>query len=325
MTFLILIAALTSDSKYSVRVITRNASSAEALELASISGVSIFEGDCYDEPTLRKAFLGVDCAFVNTNGLAIGEKAETFWGIRMYEIAYEFGVKHFLYAGLEYASKLGGFKEKYRTGHLDGKAKVADYLSAQPTNTMAWSVLTSCMYMESLSEFLLPQPDPNDPEIYVFAVPLGDAKCPLIYLKDYGDYVRWMFDNATKSTGLNLHVGTEDIAWKDLAAAFTAVTGKTAVYKELTMDEFFNQGIFPNPEAKVGHSVSQDDPTLVTVRQSYSGFFNMWRDGLTKRDYKLLDEILPGRVKSVKEWMELTGYTGQRASVLKDYRHKTRG
>ena len=38
-----------------------------------------------------------------------------------------------------------------------------------------------------------------------------------------------------------------------------------------------------------------------------------------QRDYELLDRILPERVKSVKEWMLLTRYTGQPDSVLKDY------
>jgi hypothetical protein len=282
--------------------------------------VTIFEGDAYDEATLRKAFIGIDYAFVNTNGFAIGEKAEIYWGIRLYELAREFGVKHFIYAGLEYASKLGNFDPKYRTGHLDGKGKVVDYISAQPITPMAWSVLTSCLYMEGLSELMAPHPDPNDPSTLVFAVPLGTGKCPLIYLKDYGDYARWMLDTPSRSNGLELHVATEDIAWKDLAAAFTAVTGLKSVYKDVTLDQYFNLGIFPDPEAKVGHSVGYDDPTLFTVRENFSGFWNTWKDNLTKRDYKLLDEILPTRVKSVKEWMEKTGYRGESASILKDYR-----
>ncbi|KFZ20417.1 hypothetical protein V501_00157 [Pseudogymnoascus sp. VKM F-4519 (FW-2642)] len=268
------VKALASGSKYSVRVLTRDTTSSSATELASMPGVTIFEGDAYYEPSLRKAFIGIDCAFVNTNGFAIGEKAEIYWGIRLYELAREFGVKHFIYAGLEYASKLGNFDSKYRTGHLDGKGKVVDYISAQPTKRMAWSVLTSCMYMEGLCEFLAPHPDPNDPSTLVFAVPLGTSKCPLIYLKDYGEYARWMFDTPGQSSGLELHVATEDIAWKDLAAAFTAVTGLKSVYKDVTLDEYFNFGLFPNPEAKIGHSVSHDDPTLFTVRENYSGFWN---------------------------------------------------
>jgi hypothetical protein len=121
-----------------------------------------------------------------------------------------------------------------------------------------------------------------------------------------------------------LHVAIEDIAWKDLATAFTEVTGKKARYKDVTLEEYFNLGIFPNPEAKIGQQAVGDDSTLFTVRENFSGFWNTWKDELTKRDYKLLDEILPNRVKSVKEWMVKTGYTGKPASVLKDYRDGAR-
>ena len=185
---------------------------------------------------------------------------------------------------------------------------------------MAWSVLTSCLYIEGLSEILRPFPHPNDPSTMVFAVPLGDARCPLIYLEDYGAYARWLFDTPERSNGLELHVATEDIAWKDLAVAFTEVTGVKAVYKDVTLDEYFSLGIFPQPDAKIGHSADRNDPTLFTARENFSGFWNTWKDELTKRDYALLDEILPTRVKSVKEWMLKVGYTGQAASVLKDYR-----
>ncbi len=312
--------ALVADQKYAARIITRNASSKECRELAELPGVTIVEGDAYYEPDLRKAFEGVDYVFANTNGFAIGEKAEIYWGIRLYELAREFKVKHFIYAGLEYGSKLGNFDPKYRTGHLDGKGKVVDYIAAQPTKPMAWSVLTSCLYMEGLGEILQPFPHPNDPSTMVFAVPLGDAKCPLIYLEDYGLYARWLLDNPSRSTGLELHVATEDIAWKDVAAAYTAVTGKKAVYKDVTLDEYFSLPIFPYPDMKIGHSATRDDATLFTFRENFSGFWNTWKDELTKRDYKLLDEILPNRVKSVKEWMEKTKYDGTPSSVLKDYR-----
>ncbi|PTB40999.1 uncharacterized protein TrAFT101_006150 [Trichoderma asperellum] len=314
------VKALASDHKYAVRVITRNPSSKDAIELASIPGVTLFEGNAYDEPTLREAFKGVQYVFANTNGFAIGEMAEIYWGIRIYELSREFGVKHLIYAALEYASKLGDYDAKYRCGHLDGKAKVADYISAQPTTPMAWTVLTSCLYMEGLSEFLQPLPDREDPSTLVFAAPLGQGKLPLIYLEDYGQYARWILDTPSKSNGIQLHVATEDIAWKDLAAAFTEVTGRKAVYKDLTLDEYFKLPVFSNPDMVLGHSTNKENPTLFTFRENFSGFWNMWKDDLTKRDYKLLDEILPNRVKSVKEWMEKTGYTGKPSSVLKDYR-----
>lgn len=240
--------ALIANGKYNVRVITRNEASTEAKQIASYAGASIHEGDPYNEKNLRKAVEGVDYVFANTNGFAIGEKAEIYWGIRIYELAREFRVKHLVYAGLEYASKLGGFDPKYRTGHLDGKGMVVDYLSAQPTSPMMWSIITSCLYMEGLSEVLQPFPDASG--TMTFAVPLGDAKCPLIYLEDYGRYVRWMFYTPEKSNGLELHVATEDIAWKDLVEAFTAVTGRPATYKDVSLEEYFSLGISQNQIAR---------------------------------------------------------------------------
>ncbi|KAK5553556.1 hypothetical protein LTR46_008532 [Exophiala xenobiotica] len=319
------VKAMSSDSKYEVRVLTRNALSKEARALGEIPGVSIMEGDAYHEPTLREAFKGVDFVFANTNGFAIGEMAEIYWGIRLYELAREFKVKHFIYAGLEYASKLGNFDPKYRTGHLDGKGKVVDYIRSQPTEPMAWSVLTSCLYLEGLSEVLQPFPDPEDPDTMVFAVPLGEARCPLIHLDDYGAYARLLLDHPERSNGLELHVATEDIAWKDVAAAFTAVTGRKAVYRDVTLDEYFKLPIFPEPDRKVGHAASSDNATLFTFRENFSGFWNTWKDELTTRDYRLLDEILPTRVKSVREWMEMTNYTGKPSSVLKDVRDGVSG
>jgi hypothetical protein len=158
----------------------------------------------------------------------------------------------------------------------------------------------------------------------VFSAPIGSAKLPVIYLQDYGSYARWLLDNPTRSNGFELHVGTEDIAYADLATAFTEVTGKKAVYKEVNLDEYFKLGLFPDPEAKIGATHDPNEPTLFTVRENFSGFWNTWKDELTHRDYALLDEILPTRIKSVKEWMVKTGYTGSPVSVLKDYRDGSR-
>ena len=185
---------------------------------------------------------------------------------------------------------------------------------------MAWSVLTSCLYIQGLSEILRPLLSTTEPGTMVFAAPVGQGKVPLIDLDDYGLYARWMFDTPSRSKGLNLHVATEDIAWKDLATVFSEVTGKHAVYNDTTLEQYFSLGIFKTPEAKIGQSVAGDDSTLLTYRENFSGFWNTWKDDLTKRDYALLDEILPSRTKSVKEWMIKVGYTGEPVSVLKDYR-----
>jgi hypothetical protein len=305
-----------------VRVLTRNSDSPAAKELATLPKVSIIssgDSDVYNDTILRKAMSGVYGVFANTNGFAIGQAKEIYWGIRMYEIAAGCGVKHFIWASLLYASKIGKFDPKYVVGHADGKAKVAEFLSAQPTSPMKWSVLSSCMYLETLSEMLAPRPDPNDPDTLSFSAPLGSGSPPLVYLPDLGRYALWLFNTPTRSSGMNLQVATEDVSWNYLAQTFTEVTGRKAVYREVTLDEYFASGVFPNPEAKVGHSVDHNDSTLMTYRENFTGFWNVWKDDLLKVDYAVLDEILPDRVKSLGEWMRISGYDGTRGSVLKDY------
>jgi uncharacterized protein YbjT (DUF2867 family) len=313
------LSALARDAKYSVRVLTRHASSPEAAKLAELPGVTIFEGDAYTEADLIKAFDGVQYVFANTNGFAIGEKAEIYWGIRLYELARRFGIKHFVYAGLYYASKLGGYDPALRCGHLDGKGKVVQYLKSQPTTPMAWSVVTSCLYIEMLSSDLL-RPRADSEGNMVFSLPVGDAKVPLIHLEDYGKYIRWAFDNSNRSNGIELIVATEDIRWKDVAKAFSEITGRNAVYKEISTEELFKINALQPADLKLGQSANPHETTLQTVRENFTGFFNFWKAGLIATDYQLLDEILPTRVKSVKDWMIKAGYTGEPGFALKDKR-----
>ena len=115
---------LSKNGSFSVRLLSRNIKSEECLSLHNLPCVTLMEGDCYDKDTLILAFQGVDACFVNTNGFAIGEKAELYWGIRMYEIAYWAGTTHFIYSSLPYVSKKSGFNPKYRVPFVDGKAKV---------------------------------------------------------------------------------------------------------------------------------------------------------------------------------------------------------
>jgi uncharacterized protein YbjT (DUF2867 family) len=117
------VRALSASNKYTIKIMTRNTSSTHAQELIS-SNVSLIEGNCFNEADLKKAFSRIDCCFVNTDGFAVGEKAEIYWGIRIYEIALFSGVKHFVYGGLDYCSRKAGFDPKYRCAHYDGKGKV---------------------------------------------------------------------------------------------------------------------------------------------------------------------------------------------------------
>jgi len=119
------VRVLSSSGTYKITVLTRNVQSTSALALAALPNVSTIEGNCYNENNLRASLKGTEAVFVNTNGFALGEKAEIYWSMRIYELAYQASVKHFVYGGLDYLSKKGGFDPRFRCGHYDGKGKFA--------------------------------------------------------------------------------------------------------------------------------------------------------------------------------------------------------
>jgi hypothetical protein len=112
------------------RTQTRNTKSSQAQELVALPNVrllSALDGYAVESPT--QAFEGVELAFVNTDGFAVGEQAETYWGMRMFELATRGGVKHFVYSSLDAVYKNSGYDSKYYVGHYEGKSQVAGALA----------------------------------------------------------------------------------------------------------------------------------------------------------------------------------------------------
>ncbi|KAJ5120050.1 hypothetical protein N7448_010719 [Penicillium atrosanguineum] len=296
---------LAKSEAWKVRLLTRNPQAEEAASLATLPRVQIIEGDCYDENTLFSAFRGIDACFVNTNGFAIGEKSEIFWGIRMYEIAHWAALCH-LYR------KKGNFDPKYRVPFVDGKAKVVEFLRAQTTDQMIWSVLESGPYAE---HFLLNQFVPKEDSAgeFVFRIPIGPSgSMPLVSLSDLAWFARYMFENPSEFKAELLSVGIEHATGQRIAGAFSAVTGKKARYEPLPVEELKSQ-LSQTTKIGLAGSPGYDDPTLKTVQEMFLPWWGIWTEshgniGLWTRDYGRLDRIKPGRLRTVEQWMSSVGY-----------------
>ena len=115
---------LSSTGQYEVKCLTRDPTSSEARDLEKCPRVTLIAGG-YEETVLAEALKSVDYVWVNTNGFAMGEQAETYWGIRIFELSIRAGVKHLVYSALDSAYKLGGYDPKFRVGHFEGKARVS--------------------------------------------------------------------------------------------------------------------------------------------------------------------------------------------------------
>ncbi|KAL6824805.1 hypothetical protein J3E69DRAFT_381696 [Trichoderma sp. SZMC 28015] len=304
---------------HKVRILTRDTQKRGARELAALPGIEIVQGDTYDEETLEVALRGIQSVYVNTNGFAIGERSEIYWSIRIYEIAYWAGVKHFVYSTLPYVSRRSGFNPKFRVPFVDGKAKFAEYLKSQPTNPMNWSLIESGPYAEDNLYRRPPTYDEKTGE-WVWRIYLGEGGCyPLVDLPDFAWFARYILEHPEELRGDLLSVGIKHTSGKELAEALTATTGKPSRYVPLTKEEFLQDA----PPIKIGaaHSPGYDDPTLWTAQQMFLHWSTVWIDsvgntGLWTRDYERLDTLKPDRIRTVAEWMKSVGYDPEKPKHL---------
>jgi hypothetical protein len=51
-----------------------------------------------------------------------------------------------------------------------------------------------------------------------------------------------------------------------------------------------------------GYNADPGDKSTMSVRDNFTGFWNLWKYRIVKRDYALLDEIHPNRTRSAEEW-----------------------
>ncbi|KAF7915304.1 uncharacterized protein EAE98_011170 [Botrytis deweyae] len=323
------IKSLVADKKYQVRVLTRDTTSTRAQQLLALGNVELFEGTFADEEILRAGYKGCDGAFVNIDGFNTGEKTEMFWAIRSYEIAIQEGIKFFVYGNLDYGLKKGGWQEKYHVGHYDGKGRIGEWILWQNQsnpNGMGAALFTTGPYIEmAISELTVMTPSVEN-GVVTWRVPLGDGAVPHVSLEDCGPYVRWLFDHPERSNGMDLLVAIANIPYSEMATAFEKVTGHPAQYIDTEFDAYFQRwGALADTPA--GFNADPKDKATMSFRRNFTGWWMQFRDGVLERDYKLLDEIHPGRMRSAEDFFrtqeeklrkESGGKTGLWESVQKE-------
>jgi NmrA-like family protein len=305
---------LVADGKYAVRVLTRDATSSRAQALLALGNVSIVEGSFADDDVLREGFRGCDGAFVNIDGFNTGEKTETYWAIRSYEIAIEEGIKFFIYGNLDYTLKKSGYDSTFRTGHYDGKGRMAEWILSQNQSNrdrMGAAIFTSGPYIEMAISPLTPMTPTVEDGVVTWRVPLGQGAVPHVALDDCGFYVRWLFDHPRLANGMNLEVAIADMTYTDIASAFETVTGHRAQYIDTDLEAYWNGPLNGVADLPAGYNADPNDKSTMSFRDNFTGFWNMWKHGIITRDYALLDEIHPNRIRSAEEWFRREDQAGR--------------
>jgi hypothetical protein len=195
-------------SPYAIRLLTRDPSHRRVKDELQSPDIEIVQGNFMDFNSVLKALENCYGVFVNTDGFTVGEQAEVFAGMRIFELAKQVGtLKHYVYSGLEYITKKGNYNPIYHCDHYDGKGRVADWMQQQPSdnNGMVWSVLTTGPYLEQLhgGNFV---PQIQEDGTRVFIAPLGKGHVPIVSVDDIGYFARYIFDHRMETSGKDLQV-----------------------------------------------------------------------------------------------------------------------
>ena len=305
------VRGLVKDGAYKVRILTRDPQSGRAEQLLNLGNVELVEGTFASDQDLRNGFRGCDYAFVNIDGFNSGEKTETYWAIRSYELALEEGIKFYVYGNLDYAYKKSGFKPEFRAGHYDGKGRVGEWILQQTKDNkdrMGAACFTTGPYIEmTIASNTIMTPKIED-GVVTWRVPLNDGAVAHVSLEDCEYYVRWLFDHQSLANGMDLEVAIDHIPYSELAKAFEMVTGRKAQYIPVSIDEYWATGpVAAGADRSSAYNSDLKDPAAMTMRQNFTGFWTIWANcggdnPVIKRDYKLLDEIHPNRISSAEQF-----------------------
>lgn len=186
---------------------------------------------------------------------------------------------------------------------------------------MNWSFIESGPYPEShLSTTWAPEKGPDG--VYVFRMPIGPTGAfALVGLSDFAWYARYVLTHPDEFKGDLLSVGIEHATGKNIASAFTKLTGEAARFEPLPLSAVAKA--WPDTKIGLAGSPGYDDPTLVTMAGMFVPWFTIWQEsggnvGLWTKDYERLDKIHPDRIRTVEAWMRSVGYgTERKKSILR--------
>ncbi|KAI0071520.1 NAD(P)-binding protein [Panus rudis PR-1116 ss-1] len=300
-------------SPYAIRVLTRNPEGRRALELKA-KGVELVKGTVDDFSSVLNALEGVYGVYVNTDSTTLGEKRETFIGIRIFELAKQVKtVRHYVWSNLEYNTKISGYNPEYAAEHLDGKGRVGDFLfqqASEPTETsMSWTQLTTGPYMDMLFHPFIGPMNKRADGTYVFTSPIGDGHMPMVSLRDIAYFARYIFDHRVETSGKDLRIASDDVTWDYLVRTFTKVTGKPAVYLRQSIDEWWTNWDGADRPYAAMDAHEKVTPNTNTLRKNFTKWWAIYRDNLSQRDFKWIRSVNP-EAHTVESWMRENNYTG---------------
>lgn len=222
--------------KYKIRAITRDANSDKAKQLKE--KVEVVQGDVLNRNTLELALTGAHTIFAMTTPSygPDGLEVEYNCGKTIADVAVEKGAEYIIFSTLPSVREISG--EKYtKVTPFDAKAKAEQYIRDLHIKSAFYS---PGFFMENFQSqpFLAPQQAPDG--AWVLARHTSpETQLPYIdAVGDTGKFVGAILAEPHQYQGKTFCAAKALYSWEEIAAIISKTTGKTVVYKQISLEAF---------------------------------------------------------------------------------------
>ncbi|HEX8042503.1 NmrA/HSCARG family protein [Candidatus Deferrimicrobium sp.] len=236
---------------YSVRALTRNASTDKAKDLKKL-GAEVVTADIDDVESLKRAFHGAHGAFCVTFFWEhFSPEKEVAQAKNMAVAAKQAGVKHAIWSTLEdtrkwvplHDNRMPTLNGKYKVPHFDGKGE-ADRVFAD--HGVPTTCLLTSFYWENLIYFGMGPKRGEDGNLYI-TFPMGGKKLPGIAADDIGKCAYAIFRRGNEFIGKTVGIAGDHLTGRQMAAALTKALKQEVRYNDVSPDAYRRLG-FPGAE-----------------------------------------------------------------------------
>jgi uncharacterized protein YbjT (DUF2867 family) len=248
-----LVKAILNDkeSGFKARVITRDAGSDKAKELAKL-GAEVVEADVDNKESIVNAFKGAYGAYcVSFFWEHFSPEKEKLHAKNMAEAASEAGVKHVIWSTLEDSRKfipldddrMPTLQGKYKVPHFDAKGESNAYFE---NSGVPYTLLHTSFYWENFIYFGMgPQKGPDGK--LAITMPIGDKKLPGIATEDIGKCAYSIFKAGKEFQGKSVGIAGEHLTGKNMADTLSKHLGIEVKYNDVPASVFRSFG-FPGAD-----------------------------------------------------------------------------
>jgi uncharacterized protein YbjT (DUF2867 family) len=236
---------------FTARVLTRDASSDKAKELAKL-GAEVVAADVDSVESLKNAFQGAYGAFCVTFFWAhLSPEKEIAEAKAMAEAATHAGLQHVIWSTLEDTRKwvplsdnrMPTLNGKYKVPHFDGKGEADKVFTDLGVPT---TFLLTSFYWDNFIHFGMGPKKGPDGKLAI-TLPMGDKKLPGIASEDIGKCAYGIFKKGREFIGKTVGIAGEHLTAAQMAAALTKALGQEVRYNSVSPDVYRGLG-FPGAE-----------------------------------------------------------------------------